>query len=216
MLLGITSIDPIKYNLLFERFLNPDRVSLPDIDIDFDDEGRNKVIEYVVDKYGSQQVAQIITYGRMAAKSSIRDTGRVLDLSLSEVDRISKLVPNMKLGEIFSKNEADLKSELRTDEFSRVSELKKLYNSTDLSAQTLKQASMLEGSLRNTGIHACGVIITPSDISEFVPITKAKDSDFYVTQFDNSVVEDAGLFKNGFPRFEDTDYYKRYSEIDQV
>ena len=196
--LGITSIDPIKYNLLFERFLNPDRVSLPDIDIDFDDEGRNKVIEYVVDKYGSQQVAQIITYGRMAAKSSIRDTGRVLDLSLSEVDRISKLVPNMKLGEIFSKNEVYLKSELRTDEFSRVSELKKLYNSTDLSAQTLKQASMLEGSLRNTGIHACGVIITPSDISEFVPITKAKDSDFYVTQFDNSVVEDAGLLKMDF------------------
>ncbi|MBT4221686.1 MAG: DNA polymerase III subunit alpha, partial [Cryomorphaceae bacterium] len=196
--LGITSIDPIKYNLLFERFLNPDRVSLPDIDIDFDDEGRNKVIEYVVDKYGSQQVAQIITYGRMAAKSSIRDTGRVLDLSLSEVDRISKLVPNMKLGEIFSMKEADLKSELRTDEFSRVSELKKLYNSSDLSAQTLKQASMLEGSLRNTGIHACGVIITPSDISEFVPITKAKDSDFYVTQFDNSVVEDAGLLKMDF------------------
>jgi len=196
--LGITSIDPIKYNLLFERFLNPDRVSLPDIDIDFDDEGRNKVIEYVVNKYGSQQVAQIITYGRMAAKSSIRDTGRVLDLSLSEVDRISKLVPNMKLGEIFSKKETDLKSELRTDEFSRVSELKKLYNSKDLSAQTLKQASLLEGSLRNTGIHACGVIITPSDISEFVPITKAKDSDFYVTQFDNSVVEDAGLLKMDF------------------
>ena len=171
---------------------------MPDIDIDFDDEGRNKVIEYVVNKYGSQQVAQIITYGRMAAKSSIRDTGRVLDLSLSEVDRISKLVPNMKLGDIFSKKEIDLKSQLRTDEFSRVNELKKLYNSKDLSAQTLKQASLLEGSLRNTGIHACGVIITPSDISEFVPITKAKDSDFYVTQFDNSVVEDAGLLKMDF------------------
>ena len=196
--LGITSIDPIKYNLLFERFLNPDRVSLPDIDIDFDDEGRNKVIEYVVDKYGSDQVAQIITYGRMAAKSSIRDTGRVLDLSLSEVDRISKLVPNMKLNDIFSKNDSDLKSELRTDEFSRVNELKKLYNSSDLSAQTLQQASLLEGSLRNTGIHACGVIITPSNISEFVPITRAKDSDFYVTQFDNSVVEDAGLLKMDF------------------
>ena len=134
----------------------------------------------------------------MAAKSSIRDTGRVLDLSLSEVDRISKLVPNMKLGDIFSKKEIDLKSQLRTDEFSRVNELKKLYNSKDLSAQTLKQASLLEGSLRNTGIHACGVIITPSDISEFVPITKAKDSDFYVTQFDNSVVEDAGLLKMDF------------------
>ena len=196
--LGITAIDPIKYNLLFERFLNPDRVSLPDIDIDFDDEGRNKVIEYVVDKYGSKQVAQIITYGRMAAKSSIRDTGRVLDLSLSEVDRLSKLVPNMKLNDIFSMKEVELKSELRTDEFSRVNELKKLYNSKDLSSQILKQATMLEGSLRNTGIHACGVIITPSDISEFVPITKAKDSDFYVTQFDNSVVEDAGLLKMDF------------------
>ena len=196
--LGITSIDPIKYNLLFERFLNPDRVSLPDIDIDFDDEGRNKVIEYVVNKYGSDQVAQIITYGRMAAKSSIRDTGRVLDLSLSEVDRISKLVPNMKLNDIFSMNESDLKSELRTDEFSRVSELKKLFKASDLSAQTLQQASLLEGSLRNTGIHACGVIITPSNISEFVPITRAKDSDFYVTQFDNSVVEDAGLLKMDF------------------
>ena len=104
----------------------------------------------------------------------------------------------MKLGDIFSKKEIDLKSQLRTDEFSRVNELKKLYNSKDLSAQTLKQASLLEGSLRNTGIHACGVIITPSDISEFVPITKAKDSDFYVTQFDNSVVEDAGLLKMDF------------------
>jgi len=196
--LGITSIDPIKYNLLFERFLNPDRVSLPDIDIDFDDEGRNKVIEYVVDKYGSDQVAQIITYGRMAAKSSIRDTGRVLDLSLSEVDRISKLVPNMKLNDIFSMNDSDLKSELRTDEFSRVNELKKLYNSSDLSAETLQQASLLEGSLRNTGIHACGVIITPSNISEFVPITRARDSDLFVTQFDNSVVEDAGLLKMDF------------------
>ena len=196
--LGITSIDPIKYNLLFERFLNPDRVSLPDIDIDFDDEGRNKVIEYVIEKYGSQQVAQIITYGKMAAKSSIRDTGRVLDLSLSEVDRISKLVPNMKLDEIFSKNESDLKAELRTDEFSRVSELINIYNSNDLSSKTLEQATLLEGSLRNTGIHACGVIITPSDISEFVPITKAKDSDYYVTQFDNSVVEDAGLLKMDF------------------
>ena len=134
----------------------------------------------------------------MAAKSSIRDTGRVLDLSLSEVDRISKLVPNMKLNDIFSMNESDLKSELRTDEFSRVSELKKLFKASDLSAQTLQQASLLEGSLRNTGIHACGVIITPSNISEFVPITRAKDSDFYVTQFDNSVVEDAGLLKMDF------------------
>ena len=196
--LGITNIDPIKYNLLFERFLNPDRVSLPDIDIDFDDEGRNKVIEYVIEKYGSNQVAQIITYGRMAAKSSIRDTGRVLDLSLGEVDRIAKLVPNLSLNNIFNSKDFDLKSTLRTDEYSRVSELKQLYKSEQLSSRTLQQATLLEGSIRNTGTHACGVIITPSDISDFVPITRSKDSDFFVTQFDNSVVEDAGLLKMDF------------------
>jgi len=196
--LGITNIDPIKYNLLFERFLNPDRVTLPDIDIDFDDEGRNKVIEYVIEKYGSNQVAQIITYGRMAAKSSIRDTGRVLDLSLGEVDRIAKLVPNLSLSNIFNSKDFDLKSTLRTDEYSRVSELKQLYKSKQLSSRTLQQATLLEGSIRNTGTHACGVIITPSDISDFVPITRSKDSDFFVTQFDNSVVEDAGLLKMDF------------------
>ena len=103
--LEITKIDPIKYDLLFERFLNPDRVSMPDIDIDFDDEGRNKVIDYVIDKYGSNQVAQIITYGKMAAKSSIRDTARVLDLSLNDADRLAKLVPNLKLKDIFEKDE---------------------------------------------------------------------------------------------------------------
>ena len=100
--IGITNIDPIKYDLLFERFLNPERISMPDIDIDFDDEGRSKVIEYVIQKYGTKQVAQIITYGTMAAKSSIRDTARVLDLPLADADRIAKLVPNIKLSQIFS------------------------------------------------------------------------------------------------------------------
>ena len=107
--LGIVNLDPIKYNLLFERFLNPDRVSLPDIDIDFDDEGRSKVLDYVIKKYGSNQVAQIITYGRMAAKSSIRDTARVLDLSLGEADRISKLIPNIKLSDLFKSTDSELK-----------------------------------------------------------------------------------------------------------
>lgn len=196
--LGITNIDPIKYDLLFERFLNPDRVSMPDIDIDFDDEGRGRVMDYVIRKYGSNQVAQIITYGTMAAKSSIRDTARVLDLPLFEADKIAKLIPNMKLAKIFNLDEKALKGALRADEYERVVELKALASARDLSAETIQQAKILEGSLRNTGIHACGVIITPDDITNFVPVATAKDSDLYVTQFDNSVVESAGLLKMDF------------------
>ncbi len=197
--LGITNIDPIEYNLLFERFLNPDRVSMPDIDIDFDDEGRSKVMDYVIKKYGSNQVAQIITYGTMAAKSAIRDTARVLDLPLNDADRIAKLVPNMtKLNKIFGLDEKELRSKFRSDELPKVHELLNLSEGEDLEAQTINQAKVLEGSVRNTGIHACGVIITPDDITNFVPVATAKDSDLYVTQFDNSVVESAGLLKMDF------------------
>ncbi len=197
--LGITNIDPIAYNLLFERFLNPDRVSMPDIDIDFDDEGRSKVMDYVINKYGSNQVAQIITYGTMAAKSAIRDTARVLDLPLNDADRIAKLVPNMtKLNKIFGLDEKELKSKFRNDELPKINELLNLSEGTDLEAQTINQAKILEGSVRNTGIHACGVIITPDDITNFVPVATAKDSDLYVTQFDNAVVEQAGLLKMDF------------------
>ncbi|WP_342329246.1 DNA polymerase III subunit alpha [Pedobacter sp. FW305-3-2-15-E-R2A2] len=196
--LGITNIDPIKYDLLFERFLNPDRVSMPDIDIDFDDEGRGRVMDYVINKYGANQVAQIITYGTMAAKSSVKDTARVLDLPLYEAEKIAKLIPNMKLAKIFTLDEKSLKGALRADEYEKVLELKGLANANDLGAKTLEQAQILEGSLRNTGIHACGVIITPSDITNFVPVATAKDSDLYVTQFDNSVVESAGLLKMDF------------------
>ena len=196
--LKITNIDPIKYDLLFERFLNPDRVSMPDIDIDFDDEGRSRVMDYVINKYGSNQVAQIITYGTMAAKSSIRDTARVLDLPLGEADRIAKLLPNMKLGKIFGLNDQELKKSLRADELLKVNEIKNLADEDNLSGETIQQAIVLEGSLRNTGTHACGVIITPDDITQFVPVATAKDSDLYVTQFDNSVVEDAGLLKMDF------------------
>ena len=122
--LGITNIDPLMYNLLFERFLNPDRVSLPDIDIDFDDEGRSKVMDYVINKYGSKQVAQIITYGTMAAKSSVRDTARVLDLPLFEADKIAKLIPTtLNLAKIFSMDDAKLKAVLRPEDFERVKEL---------------------------------------------------------------------------------------------
>ena len=197
--LWITNIDPLKYDLLFERFLNPDRVSMPDIDIDFDDEGRGRVMDYVIKKYGSNQVAQIITYGTMAAKSSIRDTARVLDLPLNEADRIAKLLPNMsKLAKIFSYTEAELKKNFRAEDLDKVNELLNIADGPDLEAQTLNMARILEGSLRNTGIHACGVIITPGDITNYVPVATAKDSDLYVTQFDNSVVEDAGLLKMDF------------------
>lgn len=201
--LGITNIDPIKYDLLFERFLNPDRVSMPDIDIDFDDEGRGRVMDYVIKKYGANQVAQIITYGKMATKSAIRDTARVLDLPLFEADRIAKLIPGMmpskwNLARFISEKEEDVKKALRSDEFDRVKELIAIANDGELSGETIQQAKILEGSLRNTGIHACGVIITPSDITNFVPVTTAKDSELYVTQFDNSVAESAGLLKMDF------------------
>jgi len=197
--LWITNIDPLKYDLLFERFLNPDRISMPDIDIDFDDEGRGRVMDYVIKKYGSNQVAQIITYGTMAAKSSIRDTARVLDLPLFDADRIAKLIPTMsKLSKIFGLSEKELSSTFRAEDLEKVNQLLNISEGDDLESETVNLARTLEGSLRNTGIHACGVIITPSDITNFVPVATAKDSDLYVTQFDNSVVEEAGLLKMDF------------------
>lgn len=197
---AITNVDPIKYDLLFERFLNPDRVSMPDIDIDFDDEGRQKVIDYVINKYGSQQVAQIITYGTMAAKSAIRDTARALELPLNDSVRLTKLVPaTLSLAKIFGLSEKELRSKLNKDEeVQNAQALIKLAAGNDLQSEIIKQAQLLEGSVRNTGIHACGIIITPDDLTNFVPVAKAKDSEMYCTQFDNSVVEDAGLLKMDF------------------
>ncbi len=201
--LKITNIDPLEYQLLFERFLNPDRVSLPDIDIDFDDEGRSKVMDYVIQKYGSKQVAQIVTYGTMAAKSAIRDTARVLDLPLFEADKIAKLIPNMipskwNLARFLKESESDIRKVLRPEDFEKIKELIALSKENGLGSETILQAQILEGNLRNTGIHACGVIITPDDITNFVPVATAKDSSLYVTQFDNSVVESAGLLKMDF------------------
>lgn len=197
--IGITNVDPIKYDLLFERFLNPDRVSLPDIDIDFDDEGRQKIIDWVVEKYGHNQVAQIITYGTMAAKSAIRDTGRVLELPLSDTDRVAKLVPeNLKLGKLFGLTEKELAGELNNDDLVKARQLKELAGKDSPEAKVVQQARVLEGSVRSTGIHACGVIITPDDIRKYVPVGVSKDGQFLATQFDNSVVEDAGLLKMDF------------------
>ena len=196
--IGITNVDPIAYDLLFERFLNPDRVSLPDIDIDFDDEGRGRIIDFVVEKYGQAQVAQIITYGTMAAKSAIRDAARVLNLPLYEADRIAKLVPDTSLHKVFNLPEDKLKEKLNADQLQMAVQLQAIARGSDLAAETLNMAIAIEGSVRNTGIHACGVIITPSDIREHVPMATAKDSTLLVTQFDNSVVEDAGLLKMDF------------------
>tara|TARA_R110002126_G_scaffold91238_4_gene217299 strand:- start:1911 stop:6140 length:4230 start_codon:yes stop_codon:yes gene_type:complete len=199
---GITNVDPIAYDLLFERFLNPDRVSLPDIDIDFDDEGRQRVIEYVIKKYGANQVAQIITYGTMAAKSAIRDTARVLNLPLSEADRLAKLVTDIKLKALFelANDRAKLSAKLKNnnDNLEKALELIRISKGNDDNSKTINQAKVLEGSVRNTGIHACGVIITPDDITNFVPVALAKDSEMVCTQFDNSVVESAGLLKMDF------------------
>lgn len=203
--LWITNVDPIKFDLLFERFLNPDRVSMPDIDIDFDDEGRDKVIKYVIDKYGFNQVAQIITYGTMGGKSAIRDTARVLDLPLPDADRLAKAFPDsldaklkalLKPGGIDQKYLDKIKDKREVIEQSH--NFRKLSEEKTQEADVLKQAYELEGCLRNTGIHACGVIITPDDMVKFVPVTKAKDSDMLVTQFDNSVAESAGLLKMDF------------------
>ena len=183
--IGITNIDPMKYNLLFERFLNPDRKSMPDIDTDFDDAGRQKVIDYVVEKYGKTQVAQIITYGSMAARTSIQDVGRVLDMPLSEVNAIKKLVPET-LG-------INLKEAIE-----QVPELKEILKGNDLKAQVLRAAEKLEGSVRNTGVHAAGIIIAPYDLTDIVPVAVAKDSDLLVTQYDGRVIEDAGVIKMDF------------------
>ncbi|HEY1024681.1 MAG TPA: DNA polymerase III subunit alpha [Sphingobacteriaceae bacterium] len=183
--IGITNIDPIKYNLLFERFLNPDRKSMPDIDTDFDDAGRQRVIDYVVDKYGKNQVAQIITYGSMAARTSIQDVARVLDVPLPEVSALKKLVPDT-LG--ITLKEA----------FEQVPELKEILKGNDIRAKVLKEAEKLEGSVRNTGIHAAGIIIAPEDLTNIIPVATAKDSDLLVTQFDGRVIEDAGVIKMDF------------------
>ncbi len=197
---GITNVDPIKYDLLFERFLNPDRVSMPDIDIDFDDDGRGRIIDWVVNKYGRSQVAQIITYGTMAAKSSIRDTARVLDMPLADSIALTKLVPDVKLNKLFKMDDDALAAKLKNnaEEIAKGNELKNISYGNDLKAQVINQALVLEGSLRNTGIHACGVIITPDDITKFVPVSYTKDNSLINTQFDNSVVEDAGLLKMDF------------------
>ncbi|MEO1518004.1 MAG: DNA polymerase III subunit alpha [Bacteroidota bacterium] len=201
--IGITNVDPIKYDLLFERFLNPERVSMPDIDIDFDDVGRQKVIDYVIDKYGRNQVAQIVTYGTMAAKSSLRDVGRVMNVPLSEVDRVAKTFPlNLKasLKKVLADGDIDpkLKGAMNSDDVDKAYQFREMANANDDIGQMIRTARELEGSVRNTGIHACGVVITPDEITKYVPVKVDKESEMLVSQFDNSVAETAGLLKMDF------------------
>ena len=184
--LKITNIDPIKYNLLFERFLNPDRISMPDIDIDFDEDGREKVLNWVTDKYGKQRVAAIITFGTMAAKMAVRDVARVLKLPLPDADRIAKMIPT-KPGTTLAKAYKEV------HEFENERK-----NGTELVKKTLKFAEDLEGCIRSTGVHACGVIIGKEDLDEYLPLSVAKDSPLNVTQYDGKHVEPVGMLKMDF------------------
>ena len=198
--LTITDIDPIKYNLLFERFLNPERISMPDIDIDFDDKGRDKVLNYVVDKYGHNQVAQIVTFGTMAAKSSIRDVARVKKLELAMADKLAKLVParpGLYLKKLLNQSE-ELPPEINADEKAKVLELREIAKTNTLEAEVLNTAVKLEGSVRSTGVHAAGVIIAPEEIMNIIPVCTAKDTRLWVTQVEGSVIESTGLLKMDF------------------
>ncbi|MDE5934651.1 MAG: DNA polymerase III subunit alpha, partial [Muribaculaceae bacterium] len=195
--LGITQIDPVKYDLLFERFLNPDRISLPDIDIDFDDDGRADVLRYVTEKYGEEKVAHIITYGTMATKLAIKDVARVEQLPLSESDRLAKLVP-AHMPEV---NGKELKINLKNC-FEYLPDFQnELRSSNPLIVETLQYARQLEGNVRNTGVHACGVIICRDDITDWVPVSTATDKQegkLLVTQYEGRVIEETGLIKMDF------------------
>ena len=191
--LGITQIDPIAYDLLFERFLNPDRISLPDIDVDFDDDGRGRVLNWVTQKYGKEKVAHIITYGTMATKMAIKDVARVQKLLLAESDRLCKLVPD-KI--------PDKKLNL-PNAIEYVPELKAAAESDNpVLRDTMRYAQMLEGNVRGTGVHACGTIICRDDITDWVPVSTADDKEtgqkMLVTQYEGSVIEDTGLIKMDF------------------
>lgn len=204
---GITNIDPIKYKLLFERFLNPDRKSMPDIDTDFDDEGRQKVIDYVVRKYGKQQVAQIVTYGTMAAKMSIKDVARVMDLPLDRSNMLAKLVPDkpgISLKRVLTApmdGDSSLREKegLGSDDLENIKRLRAfLEDEGTPEASVLKEAMVLEGSVRGTGVHAAGIIIAPKDLTEIIPVATVKDSELLLTQYEGNIIEDAGVIKMDF------------------
>ncbi len=198
--LRITNIDPLKYNLLFERFLNPERVSMPDFDIDFDDEGRQRVIDYVVKKYGRNQVAQIVTFGTMAAKSSIRDVSRVLELPLSDADRLAKMIPltpGTTLAHIFKPGKST-EEDAQSRDIDNIRKLREIEKQETHEGEILRLAQQLEGTVRNTGIHAAGIIIAPGDIMQYIPVCTSSETTLLVTQFEGNLVESAGMLKMDF------------------
>lgn len=197
--LGITQIDPIKYDLLFERFLNPDRISLPDIDVDFDDDGRGRVLNWVTQKYGADNVAHIITYGTMATKLAIKDVARVQKLPLSISNNLCKLIPD-KLPE---GPDGKVPKMNLNNAIAAIPELREAETSSDpLLRDTIRYAKMLEGNVRNTGVHACGFIICRDNISDWVPVSTAKDKEtneeLHCTQYEGRVIEETGLIKMDF------------------
>lgn len=184
--IGITNIDPIKYKLLFERFLNPMRITMPDIDIDFDDEGREKVFDYVINKYGKDKVAQIVTFGTLGSRSAVRDVARVMGAELSIADKIAKLIP--------SDADITLEKAIKTN-----SDFRELYEKgSDIEKKIINNAIKLEGTVRQTGVHACGAIIGKDPLSEMFPLARAKDSETPVSQFEGKIVEYAGALKMDF------------------
>jgi DNA polymerase-3 subunit alpha len=200
---GITNVDPIKYDLLFERFLNPDRNELPDIDIDFDDEGRERVLDYVVDKYGQEKVAQIITYGTMAAKMSIKDVGRVLDIPHNKVNQITKeypFHPKASLNRLLDgeKLDEELQSDMKEEDVVKAYKIREYAEGKTEISRVLQNAKRLEGSVRNTGVHACAVIISRDPLLDHIPLATAKDSKLFITQFESKVMEDVGMLKMDF------------------
>ena len=197
--LKITDVDPLKYDLLFERFLNPDRISLPDIDVDFDDEGRYKILDWITEKYGKERVAHIVTYGTMATKSSLKDVARVHDLPLSDSERLAKMIPD-KFPEdpkTHKSPKVNIKNCLQY-----VPEFKAEYDKNDNVHEIIDFASQLEGTVRQVGIHACGVIIGADDLTKFAPLSTVEDKktkeNVIVTEYEGSVIEDVGLIKMDF------------------
>ena len=210
--LGITNLDPIKYDLLFERFLNPDRISMPDIDVDFDDDGRGKVLQYVEDKYGKDHVSHVVTFGTMATKSAIKDVARIQQVPLQESDRLAKLVPDSfpEQVEKYTDENGEVKEKTKKVKVTvencvkLVPEMKEAYENSDIPGvrDTLEYAQKLEGTVRNTGVHACAIIIGRDNLTEHIPICIAKDKetgeDMWVSQYEGSFIEDVGMLKMDF------------------
>ncbi|UOQ27684.1 DNA polymerase III alpha subunit [Candidatus Karelsulcia muelleri] len=196
--LDITRVHPVKYNLLFERFLNKSRLILPDIDIDFDDKGREKIIKWLINKYSGIKVSQIITYGTLGAKSAFRDAARVLNYPFQEINTLSKLMPNFSLEFLFRKKNKDLISLLNNREYNNLLLIKKEIKKNKCLKKIFDLAMKIEGNIRTFGIHACGILITQYDIREYLPIICSKYSNCLVTQYDNKIIEKIGLLKIDF------------------